>query len=593
VVVTSTCAIAVLWGAVGTAQADYPMALDPTFGSGGTLLTPIGTALGANDARANALTLQPDGKLVAAGYARESRNDIFALARYSPDGSLDTNFGTGGIVETRASPPASDGGDDQAESVVVQGDGKLVAAGYAASGGTGDYFVLARYNADGSLDATFNPSAPATCPGTFNVVGCQGLVEVQASGNTSRARSVVVQADGKYVVGGFALDSVGGTKFALVRYNVNGTLDTSFGSSGKVLTAVGNGGVSGIFSLALQADGKIVAAGTASDGGRDKFALVRYNANGTVDTTFGSGGMTLTPVGSGDANLNSLAVDDSGNLVVAGSALTGTDHVFALARYGSDGALDTSFGYGGTTLTSIGSDGGAVARSVATQGQQLLVGGVASDAGVAQFAFARYDATGALDTTFSSTGAVLVPVGNGEFASAASVVSDDSGRPVAAGYASNDGANVFGLARLVPTPPAPSPGPPGPTPGSSCFKRFTAVICPGAPTTSSAGRCSVQTSSAKMSRSGRVSLRLNCTGVASGTLTLKTKKTTVGRASFSVKRATSMTLKVKLSKKARLRIRKAKRLRVQATVSHDGASASKTSKNLTIKAPAKKKKKKR
>jgi uncharacterized delta-60 repeat protein len=284
-------------------------------------------------------------------------------------------------------------------------------------------------------------------------------------------------------------------------------------------------------------------------------------------------------------------VDDTGKLVVAGSAVAGDDHVFALARYSSDGTLDTTFGSGGTTLTPIGSDGAAAARSVTTQGQQLLVGGVASDAGVAQFAFARYDATGQLDTTFSSTGAVLVPVGNGEFASAASVVSDDSGRPVAAGYASNDGTHAFALARVVPTPPPPSGSSP-PTSSSACFKRFTAVICPGAP--KATGSCSIQTSSTKMSRSGRVSVRLRCTGATSGTLALKAKKATLARASFSVNSARSMSVKLKLSKRWQRRVRKARRLRVQATVSHKGsAAASTTSKKLTIKASRKASKKRK
>jgi uncharacterized delta-60 repeat protein len=609
-VVVSACALSIVifFSAVPAAGA-YPMALDPSFGSGGTVLTPIGDALGADDARASALALQPNGKLVAAGYAREFRSDRFALARYNPDGSLDPSFGNGTGTVLTAVTPIAVGPHDEIRSLVVQGDGKLVAAGYAAAVGSDEWFVLARYNADGSLDQSFNPDphATATCPGSQLLFGCKGVVAIQpgGTGTSNRARSLIVQPDPsaptdpskyRYVLGGFG--KVGSVaRFALVRYNANGSLDTTFGSppspNGKVLTPVGNGGVAGIEALALQADGKIIAAGTAADGGVDKFALARYNANGSLDTTFGSpptpNGTVLTPVGTGDAELKSLVVDDTGRLVVAGSASAGADHVFAVARYSSGGTLDTTFGSGGTTLTPIGSDGGAAARSVTIQGQQLLVGGVASDAGVAQLAFARYDETGQLDTTFSSTGSVLVPVGNGEFASAASVVSDDSGRPVAAGYASNDGAHAFALARLVPTPPAPSGGSP-PTSSSACFKRFTAVICPGAP--KATGSCSVQTRSAKMSRSGRVSVRLRCTGPVSGTLALKAKKATIGRASFSVKSARSMTVKLKLSKRWQRRVRKARRLRVKATVSHKGsAAASTTSKKLIIKASRKASKK--
>src|SRR2546421_1248679 len=242
----SACAlsIVILFSAVPAAGA-YPMALDPSFGSGGTFLTPIGTALGANDARANALALQPGGKLVAAGYAREFRSNKFALARYNPDGSLDTSFGNGtGIVETAVTPLAV-GPEDEIRSLVVQGDGKLVAAGSAAAVANDEWFVLARYNADGSLDKTFNPnpSATDTCPGSQLLFGCKGVVAIQpgGTGTTNVARSLIVQADGKYVLGGFG--RVGGvSKFTLVRYNANGSLDTTFGSSGKVLTAVGTGG---------------------------------------------------------------------------------------------------------------------------------------------------------------------------------------------------------------------------------------------------------------------------------------------------------------------------------------------------------------
>jgi len=201
------------------------------------------------------VALQPDGKIVVAGYA----GGDFALARYNSDGALDTSFGSGGKVTTDF------GGSYHPDgfSVALQPDGKIVVAGYA-----GGDFALARYNSDGALDTSF---------------GSGGKVTTDFGGSDA-GYSVALQPDGKIVVAGYA-----GLDFALARYNSDGALDTSFGTGGKVTTDFSGGRDVG-YSVALQPDGKIVVAGYA---GVD-FALARYNSDGALDTSFGSGGKVTT-----------------------------------------------------------------------------------------------------------------------------------------------------------------------------------------------------------------------------------------------------------------------------------------------------------
>ena len=166
---------------------------------------------------------------------------------------------------------------------------------------------------------------------------------------------MAVQTDGKIVVVGYA--TAGSTeKFALARYNADGTLDTSFGGSGRVMTDVGISG-SNATGVALQKDGKIVVAGYAvKNSGTDyDFACVRYNTDGKVDQSFGDGGKVMTSVGQGDGKANSVAVQSDGKIIVAGSAYFGDNSEFAVVRYDASGKLDMSFNAAGSVLTAVGS----------------------------------------------------------------------------------------------------------------------------------------------------------------------------------------------------------------------------------------------
>jgi uncharacterized delta-60 repeat protein len=193
-------------------------------------------------------------------------------------------------------------------AVAIQSDGKIVAAGgsynFASNGGTNDGFELARYNTDGSLDISFGTGGKVVTP----------------FGGYAVASAVAIQSDGKIVAAGRSL--IGNvSNFALARYNTNGSLDTTFGMGGKVVTLIG--GSSFASAVAIQSNGKIVAAGnTRPNLGFSflYFALARYNTNGSLDTSFGSGGIVETPIGNSSAAANAVAIQPDGRIVAAGGS---------------------------------------------------------------------------------------------------------------------------------------------------------------------------------------------------------------------------------------------------------------------------------
>ena len=171
---------------------------------------------------------------------------------------------------------------------------------------------MARYNSNGTLDTTFGS-------------GCKKVTDFGAD---DRAFAVALQADGKIVAEGMT-----GNDFALARYNTNGTLDTTFGSSGKVITDFAGSNDIGL-GVAVRSDGKIVAVGRTFASGRTAFAAARYNGNGTLDTTFGTGGRATTSfVGSLGDQAFAVAIQPDGKAVVAGSAIISLNTQFAIARY--------------------------------------------------------------------------------------------------------------------------------------------------------------------------------------------------------------------------------------------------------------------
>ncbi len=235
--------------------------------------------------------------------------------------------------------------------------------------------------------------------------GDQGLVATALGHVGDQAHAVVVQPDGKIVVAGSSSNSAD-LDFAVIRYNPDGTLDPSFNSDGMVTTAVGRGDDE-IAALALQDDGRILAAGYSVNGTARDFALVRYNVDGSLDRDFGQDGMVVTPVGNGDDEITAMAVDRQGRILVAGYTSGTLGRAVAVGRYLADGSPDLSFGDQGITLTGIGKD--ALARSMVLdpEGRIIVVGSYTSDSGQAGVVLLRYLSSGVLDTTFGQAGVAV------------------------------------------------------------------------------------------------------------------------------------------------------------------------------------------
>ena len=373
---------------------------DTSFGIGGKITT---TFLGVFD-RANAVALQPDGRIVVAGVAlRTSSTSDILVARYNANGSLDTGFGTSGWVTTSVVNDF-----DGANAVLLQPDGRIVVAGYGQDRFSNGFFVLARYEANGSLDATF---------------GAGGWMTTDFPGSREQANALALQPDGKLVAGGVANND-----FALARYNPNGSLDATFDGDGRVTTDfLGDEDV--VYEVRMQPDGKIVAAGTGSmaipsqDIGDHEFALARYNADGSLDTDadadpavhFDVDGWTRTDFSSPpggpfqEDRAFAMALQPDGKIVAAGVGGTnmfGPGVHLALARYDPDGSLDASFGQDGKVLTDLyGGRSGAMGIALQPDGR-IVVGGF-SNTGNLDFALARYDV--AASTVTLDVGVEVIP----------------------------------------------------------------------------------------------------------------------------------------------------------------------------------------
>ena len=241
------------------------------------------------------------------------------------------------------------------------------------------------------------PAAGRANPGDLDPTFGIGGKVTTGIGTDDYGYAVAIQADGKLVAAGATNNGIN-YDFALVRYNTNGTLDATFGTGGKVTTAVGTSDDSA-YALAIQADGKLAVAGETFNGSTWDFALVRYNANGTLDATFGTGGKVTTAVGTSDEAAYALAIQADGKLVAAGETFNGSTTDFALARYNANGTLDPTFGTNGTVKTAIGTRDDA-ASALAIQADGKLVAAGETDNGTNyDFALARYFGSATTSTT--------------------------------------------------------------------------------------------------------------------------------------------------------------------------------------------------
>jgi uncharacterized delta-60 repeat protein len=349
--------------------------LDPDFGRDGR----VRTDFGRND-HAIAIVLQLDGKIILAGTSGAGRNTAgqktdYALVRYTPQGKLDPSFGTHGKVVT------SFEATDFLQGVTLESDGKILASGLSIDAQDSDvHTVIARYNADGTLDLAF---------------GTHGAT----SFDTSSLGALSVQADGKILTAGYHYGFEQDFYFDLFRFNADGTPDTSFGSGGAMTSKAPPFGFEG--TVSFEPDGSILAAGVAETPAPNcfcpAFAVAKFLADGTSDRTFGDDGVVATVIGDpiGSYAMD-VALQPDGKVIAAGFTFTrpmAEKEMFALVRYNPDGSRDQTFGRHGRVTTRFDQlHAGAAAVAIDAKGRALLAGGIGRRVGrlFRGFALARY-----------------------------------------------------------------------------------------------------------------------------------------------------------------------------------------------------------
>jgi uncharacterized delta-60 repeat protein len=438
--------------------------LDLTFGVGGKVVQDLGLGK-AEEIYASAI--QADGKIVVGGLVNtpNGAGRDFLVARYDVNGSLDPSFGTGGYTIVDVSDPGSGSipnFDDQINDIAIQSDGKIVAVGIGSKitgPGTTRFqgFAVVRLTATGQLDTSFD--------------GDGKLVTVlQAPGNVNAdANAVAIQADGKIVVGGTSVTSVTTrSDFAVARYNTDGSLDTSFNGIGYVITDFDSSASSTasdhLLDIAIQSDGRIVAVGDAFNNdvkltGSQDAAIARYNTDGSLDTSFGGGdGKVLTDVVPSvflsQDFVYSVALEPDGQIVIAGRSavritqFSSTNSDFVVYRYNADGTLDTSFApaseLAGTLRINFGTTD--IGRGLTLQPQpdgKYVVGGYLGLSGATNdFGVARVLLNGQLDTSFSGDGKTQVHFANTDNTRLLDIRMQPDGKIVAVGFVITTGGNA-------------------------------------------------------------------------------------------------------------------------------------------------------
>ncbi|MEV7812623.1 delta-60 repeat domain-containing protein [Streptomyces flaveolus] len=415
----ATAALALLLASPGSAHAASGD-LDSSFGGNGKVVD-LDVSAGIEG---HGLAVQDDGKLVALGsFYGEGTGPDFVVVRYNPDGTLDSGFGNGGIVTTDFGQ-----GEEAAHGLALQPDGKIVVVGTTQRPGSEGccWFTVARYQPDGDLDTGFGDGGR-----TITDFGSDGSADAYA---------VTVQPDGRIVAVGQS-----GGDIVVARYDSAGDPDPTFSGDGQLTTHFSAGGISTAQDVALQSDGRIVVAGgvgLGNPGYTPAFALVRYNPNGSLDTGFDGDGKRVVGF-SGEAQGYGLVLIPGGDMAVAGYVTPsgGTSSRFALARLNADGSLDTGFDGDGKVTTTFA--GGSRAHDVALQSDGKLV---AAGSRGGDWALARYNTNGSLDTGFDGDGKVVTDFTPGVADHARDVVVQADGRIVAAG----DADTYLALARYLP-----------------------------------------------------------------------------------------------------------------------------------------------
>ena len=345
------------------------------------------TPIGTANAFGRAVFIQPDGKVIMACVANNGTDTDFVVARFTADGDLDASLNEDGIGLTDF-----DGRTDIAEAIALDEFNRIIVAG-SVDRGDGFAFGVARYLSDGTLDVSF---------------GDQGLV-TQMIGITGFCKSIAIQKDNKIVLGGYALNPVTQTnEFVVMRFNTNGTPDSTFSDDGIVMTNMGVGaGVAN--AILIQPDDKILLAGQVLNGAtlRWEIAIARYNPDGLPDETWDEDGVVFTGSQDADFTIKAVALQEDRKIIVGGFFGTApSNNLFAVVRYHPGGRLDETFGDEGIILDSYGAQDNQVNEIVIQPDGQILIAGTSLQGNRDLFAIARLDTDGSFDDTFGEGGVV-------------------------------------------------------------------------------------------------------------------------------------------------------------------------------------------
>ncbi len=341
-------------GYCAIARYNYDGSLDKGFNSTGIVTNTVGQR-----SLCTGVTLQDDGKIVAAGFYRETVEGRWGslVMRYEDDGRLDQNFGNNGVVTT-----TFDDLDYGVEDILIQPDGKILAVGYQVIIGSGFHSTLVRYHKNGSLDMSFNTT---------------GIVTTSIYEGMGIIGAATLQTDGKILVVGSQTDFGFLNDLVLIRYDENGYLDQAFHSSG-IVTAPTQGYMEGHWSIATLSDKKIVVAGKISR----TLGLLRYNSDGTLDTSFNQTGVVTTPIGQ-TSNAFDVGIEKDGGILAVGESEDQNRNYFAIVQYDAEGRLNENFNGNGIVTTVIRSDydyGRATGVTIHNDGKFVVIGGAGDTA---------------------------------------------------------------------------------------------------------------------------------------------------------------------------------------------------------------------
>jgi uncharacterized delta-60 repeat protein len=453
-------------------------ALDSTFGINGSVTTDFGYE---NDIPAS-ITLQPDGKIVVAGTSFHNINadGVFTLARYNTNGTPDHTFGIEGKVITEF------GGRVIAASVTLTRNDKIVLAGTAYESYLGRGFAVVQYNTNGTLDDTFGQSgiiitdvdnkggiakkvavdgndhiivAGSTFTGPFNSMfavvryNSNGVPDPFFNGNgvaradfghaTNTVYDMVIQPDNKIVLGGYTGDPDAFARFAVARFDTNGSLDATFNGNGKAVATFEGYNESFIYSLALSEDGKIVAGGFARTYSVQDMAFVQYDTDGTLDQSFGDSGKRTDHFKASSASSSQLMVQADGKILVGSTIFDGDSVKTLMTRYTPDGTADAPFGTEG---------------SVVLEGHSAAINGVQSDGKIItgsyrrdykQYTFSRYNPDGTPDLSYGENGKHTLFSDGSIMVNSAQVLENDKMVVLYNSYSTITNTSVFSLRRYT------------------------------------------------------------------------------------------------------------------------------------------------